>query len=116
MGIKIEVYQSFRLFHDDTPKSNRNKVSMVGWSSDDEFVVAAVTDFAIQVWNSHSGTLVHTLKGHKDEVFVVECNPVLNSVLLTAGHDGLIILWDIISGSHVKTFTNDVNVHQCFML
>ena len=89
---------------------------MVGWSSDDEFVVAAVTDFAIQVWNSHSGTLVHTLKGHKDEVFVVECNPVLNSVLLTAGHDGLIILWDIISGSHVKTFTNDVNLSHCFIL
>ena len=97
------------LFHDDLPKSDRHKVSMLCWSLDDEYVITAVTDLTIQVWNSYTGALVHKMKGHKDEVYVVECNPSLDNLLLTAGHDGLIIIWDLRSGKAIKSFTNDVS-------
>jgi len=44
---------------------SKYRVTMVSWSTDDEFVVTAVNDFSIKVWNSHTGQLVHVLQvGH----------------------------------------------------
>ena len=42
--------------------ASRPKVSMIAWSCDDEYIVTAVTDLCIKVWNSHTGKLVHCLK------------------------------------------------------
>jgi len=38
------------------------RVTMVSWSTSDEFVVTAVNDFSLKVWNSHSGQLLHMLQ------------------------------------------------------
>jgi len=38
------------------------RVTMVSWSADDEFVITAVNDFSLKVWNSHTGQLVHVLQ------------------------------------------------------
>ena len=56
----VAVFNS--LYSDDLPSSNKLRVSMVSWSPDDQFVITAVTDSSIKVWNSHSGALVHTLR------------------------------------------------------
>lgn len=40
----------------------QRKVTMVCWTVDDAFVVTAVSDFTIKVWNASTGQLCHTLK------------------------------------------------------
>ena len=37
-------------------------VTMVGWTQDDQYVVVAVSDLTLKVWNSHTGQLAHVLK------------------------------------------------------
>ncbi|XP_074644765.1 PH-interacting protein-like [Tubulanus polymorphus] len=100
-----------------TPKSNglesdeskgKLKVTMVSWSQDDAFVVTAVSDHSLKVWNSNNGRLAHVLQGHDDEIFVVDYHPKDYRIILSAGHDGRIILWDIIQGCVVKIFQNNL--------
>ncbi len=42
-------------------------------------------------------------QGHQGEVFVLESHPSDPRVLLTAGHDGLVIVWDMLVGACLKT-------------
>ncbi|CAG5116902.1 unnamed protein product [Candidula unifasciata] len=95
-----------------TPEQNRNvtqdqlRVTMVSWSMDDAMVITAVSDFSIKVWNAYTGALLQVLEGHEDEVFVVEASPSDARILLSAGHDGKMILWDIYTGVKIKKFFN----------
>ncbi|XP_013776730.1 bromodomain and WD repeat-containing protein 3-like [Limulus polyphemus] len=84
------------------------KVTMVGWSLDDSLVITAVNDHSLKVWDSYTGTLKHILNCHEDEVFVLETHPTDTRILLSAGHDGRIVLWDIISGVVIKSFFNTI--------
>lgn len=54
------------------------------------------------------GQLVLMLKGHKDEVFVLESHPFDPNLLLSAGHDGQLIVWDIMSGTSIISFQNSI--------
>ena len=50
-------------------------VTMVGWTQDDQYVVVAVSDLTLKVWNSHTGQLAHVLKvGQRG---CVSCHPVV---------------------------------------
>lgn len=90
---------------EEDPKQ-KLKVTMVGWSQDDTMVITAITDHSIKVWDAGTGKLEHTLTGHEDEVFVLESHPVDSRVLLSGGHDGRIILWDLVSGVSIRSFFN----------
>ncbi|XP_013777626.1 PH-interacting protein-like [Limulus polyphemus] len=84
------------------------RVTMVGWSLDDSLVITAVSDHSIKVWESQTGTLKHVLDCHEDEVFVLETHPRDQRLMLSAGHDGRIVLWDIMSGIAIKSFFNTI--------
>ena len=43
------------------------------------------------------------MQGHTGEVFVLESHPSDSRILLSAGHDGLVILWDMLAGVKLKT-------------
>ena len=83
---------------------------MVTWNSDDSLVVTAQNNFLIKVWNSNDARLVHELRGHTDEVYVLEAHPRDSRLLLSAGHDGLIIFWNLMSGKMIKKIYNKVRV------
>ncbi|ESP01057.1 hypothetical protein LOTGIDRAFT_140025, partial [Lottia gigantea] len=83
-------------------------VTMVCWSKNDLLVVTAVSDFTIKVWNSTTGKLQHILKGHDDEAFVLESNPVFHHIFVSAGHDGKVIIWDVKKGQMIKSFFNNI--------
>ena len=55
---------------------SKYRVTMVSWSMDDEFVVTAVNDFSLKVWNSHTGQLLHVLQVRS------LCSTVWNVVIL----------------------------------
>lgn len=86
------------------------KVSMVCWDRSDKYVITAVHDATLKVWDSFSGKLVHVLKAHKDEVFVLEAHPFNADILLSAGHDGLICVWDINRGVPLMQYQNIIEM------
>ncbi|XP_011188273.2 bromodomain and WD repeat-containing protein 3 [Zeugodacus cucurbitae] len=85
------------------------KVTMVAWDCSDKYVITAVNDFTIKIWHSKTGKLHRVLRGHKDELYVLESNPKDEHVLLSAGHDGQVFLWDIESGIAIADFMNDID-------
>ncbi|KAG7201707.1 hypothetical protein KM043_004433 [Ampulex compressa] len=89
---------------DDTNK--KAKVTMVSWDVSDEWVITAVNDSSLKVWNAKSGELIKVLRGHKDEVFVLESHPIDPRVILSAGHDGQLIIWDVLNTEPMACFQN----------
>ncbi|XP_012278096.1 PH-interacting protein isoform X2 [Orussus abietinus] len=89
---------------DDTNK--KTKVTMVSWDLSDEWVITAVNDSSLKVWNAHTGELAKVLRGHKDEVFVLESHPMDPRVILSAGHDGQLIIWDVLNTEPMACFQN----------
>ncbi|XP_047419828.1 bromodomain and WD repeat-containing protein 1 isoform X3 [Sciurus carolinensis] len=82
------------------------KVTMIAWNQNDSLVVTAVNDHVLKVWNSYTGQLLHNLLGHADEVFVLETHPFDSRIMLSAGHDGSIFIWDITKGTKMKHYFN----------
>ncbi|XP_053773178.1 bromodomain and WD repeat-containing protein 1 isoform X3 [Desmodus rotundus] len=82
------------------------KVTMIAWNQNDSIVVTAVNDHVLKVWNSYTGQLLHNLLGHADEVFVLETHPFDSRIMLSAGHDGSIFIWDVTKGTKVKHYFN----------
>uniref|UniRef100_A0A8C2T6Z9 Bromodomain and WD repeat-containing protein 1 n=1 Tax=Coturnix japonica TaxID=93934 RepID=A0A8C2T6Z9_COTJA len=87
-------------------KFMRPKVTMIAWNQNDEYVVTAVNNHLLKVWNSCTGQLLHDLVGHADEVFVLETHPFDSRIMLSAGHDGNIFIWDITKGTKTKHYFN----------
>lgn len=92
----------------DDDINKKAKVTMVCWDVSDEFVITAVNDYTLKVWNAKSGELVKVLRGHKDEVFVLESHPVDPRIILSAGHDGQLIIWDVLNTEPMVCFQNFV--------
>ncbi|KZC10837.1 PH-interacting protein, partial [Dufourea novaeangliae] len=89
---------------DDSNK--KAKVTMVSWDVSDEWVITAVNDSSLKVWNAKTCELVKVLRGHKDEVFVLESHPIDPRVILSAGHDGQLIIWDVLKTEPIACFQN----------
>ena len=84
---------------------------MVAWNCDDSLVITAQERFGfssvIRVWKSNNGLLFHELNDfHTDEVTVLETHPIDPRLLMSAGCDGNIILWNILYGRLIKKFSN----------
>ncbi|XP_004631827.1 bromodomain and WD repeat-containing protein 1 isoform X2 [Octodon degus] len=84
------------------------KVTMIAWNQNDSIVVTAVNDHVLKVWNSYTGQLLHNLMGHADEVFVLETHPFDSRIMLSAGHDGSIFIWDVTKGTKLKHYFNTI--------
>uniref|UniRef100_A0A8C3LGW7 Bromodomain and WD repeat domain containing 3 n=1 Tax=Chrysolophus pictus TaxID=9089 RepID=A0A8C3LGW7_CHRPC len=87
-------------------KVTKLKVTMVAWDRYDATVITAVNNFLLKVWNSSTGQLLHSLSGHDDEVFVLEAHPFDQRIVLSAGHDGNIFIWDIDKGTKIRNYFN----------
>ncbi|KAJ8409680.1 hypothetical protein AAFF_G00217390 [Aldrovandia affinis] len=73
-------------------KVTKLKVTMVAWDRHDNTVITAANNL--------------TLKGHEDEVFVLEPHPFDPRVLFSAGHDGNAIVWDLARGVKIRSYFN----------
>ncbi|TNN69768.1 Bromodomain and WD repeat-containing protein 1 [Liparis tanakae] len=82
------------------------KVTMVAWDRHDITVITAVNNHLLKVWNSYTGQLLHILKGHEAEVFVLEPHPVDPRIILSAGHDGNVFIWDLLRGTNTQHYFN----------
>uniref|UniRef100_A0A669F5L7 Bromodomain and WD repeat domain containing 1 n=1 Tax=Oreochromis niloticus TaxID=8128 RepID=A0A669F5L7_ORENI len=82
------------------------KVTMVAWDRHDNTVITAVNNHLLKVWNSYTGQLLHILKGHEAEVFVLEPHPFDPRIILSAGHDGNVFIWDLLRGTNTQHYFN----------
>uniref|UniRef100_A0A3Q2EHC7 Bromodomain and WD repeat domain containing 3 n=1 Tax=Cyprinodon variegatus TaxID=28743 RepID=A0A3Q2EHC7_CYPVA len=81
-------------------------VTMVAWDRRDSSVITAVSNYLLKVWSATSGQLLHVLSGHDDEVYVLEAHPFDPRIMLSAGHDGNIYIWDLSKGVKIRNFFN----------
>lgn len=101
-------------------------VDTLSWSHDDRRLITlhsvkpdshapdAVWKQRVRVWDPVTGKLVLTLAaidkekqhGHTNAVFVMDVHPTDWRIVITAGYDGRIFLWDIATGTMLKAFTN----------
>lgn len=93
---------------EENEDAKKLKVTMVGWDYSDEWVITAVSDYSLKIWRSSTGTLEKVLTGHVNEIYVLESHPYDTHVVLSAGHDGQLIIWDIIKGEVIMKFTNNI--------
>ncbi|XP_065316123.1 PH-interacting protein-like isoform X2 [Gordionus sp. m RMFG-2023] len=93
---------------EDDSKYSKLKVSMVSWNCNDSLVLTAMSNFRIKIWNPYKGYLLHELKAHSDDIFVLEQHPKDPNLMISASHDGYIILWDISSGIAVNKIFNNI--------
>uniref|UniRef100_A0A8C9V2Q1 Bromodomain and WD repeat domain containing 3 n=1 Tax=Scleropages formosus TaxID=113540 RepID=A0A8C9V2Q1_SCLFO len=87
-------------------KMTKLVVTMVVWDRRDGMVITAISNYLLKVWCSVSGQLRHILSGHDDEVFVLEAHPFDSRIMLSAGHDGNIYVWDLSTGAKIRNFFN----------
>lgn len=93
-----------------SPEENtKPKVTMVSWDNTDDWVITAVNDFTIKVWNAHTCKLHKVLRGHTNEIYVLESHQKDSGVLLSAGHDGQLFIWDIVQGVSLANFLNHID-------
>ncbi|GLT99021.1 hypothetical protein SLE2022_164900 [Rubroshorea leprosula] len=74
---------------------------MIIWSLDNCFVLAAIMDCRICVWNAADGSLVHSLAGHTESTYVLDVHPFNPRIAMSAGYDGRTIVWDIWEGKPI---------------
>ena len=61
-------------------------------------VIASVTDNSLRVWEARHGGPQHTLCGHQADAYILESHPREPRILMSAGYDGRVLLWDVVSG------------------
>ncbi|XP_021706973.1 PH-interacting protein [Aedes aegypti] len=89
--------------------ATKPKVTMVSWDNTDDWVITAVNDFTIKIWNAHTAKLHKVLRGHTNEIYVLESHQKDSGVLLSAGHDGQLFIWDIVKGVSLANFLNHID-------
>lgn len=50
--------------------------------------------------------MVHSLFGHEDSIFVLNCHPIDDRILLSAGYDGKIVIWNLEAGKMIISIDN----------
>lgn len=121
-----EDEQLASLYGVQTRKKPAAAVDTLSWTRDDRRLITlhsvkpeshapdAVWKQRVRVWDPTSGKLVMTLaatdreqkNGHTNAVFVMDVHPTDWRIIVTAGYDGRIFLWDISTGTMLKAFTN----------
>ncbi|MBS0607580.1 MAG: hypothetical protein JSR57_11570, partial [Verrucomicrobia bacterium] len=61
------------------------------------------------IWDIATGNELHTLAGHQD---AISCLMVKDGILFSGSYDSRIKIWDIESGTELKTLSNESPVYS----
>ncbi|KAJ3050048.1 Bromodomain and WD repeat-containing protein 3, partial [Rhizophlyctis rosea] len=92
---------------DGAPSAEEQKVGItqLSWSLDDALIITIMLDGLVRVWDAKSFKLIHTLSGHtSSEVYTLDVHPIDPRIVMTAGYDGKMIIWDVERGVELKRF------------
>jgi len=74
-------------------------VSSLSFSSDSRLIASSSYDSCVKLWNLTTGKLERTFAGHTGKVNAVAFAPKQDGIVLSAGSDHRVILWDVSSGN-----------------
>ncbi|TDC42140.1 tetratricopeptide repeat protein [Actinomadura sp. KC345] len=75
----------------------------------DRIAVSGGSDRTVRLWDTGSGTCVHTLTGHRDVVTSV-CLSQDGRRLLSADQEGAVRLWDVATGECLRRLTDNLSL------
>ncbi|KAG0364885.1 Bromodomain and WD repeat-containing protein 3 [Gamsiella multidivaricata] len=91
------------------PSGDESRIvpTMAAWSMDDSAIILTTSLGEIKIFDSTTGGLIHTLRGHTrgSSIYVLDVHPHDHRILMTAGYDGQIILWDMAKGVKLNSWT-----------
>jgi WD40 repeat protein len=101
----LPIYQDGPKFQANPEK--RNRVLLVLWSFDDSKIITSSDDCIIRIWDSYTGKLIHRLVFHDKEPYILAPHPKIDSLVLSAGWDGKVALWNIETGRIEASFSSE---------
>ncbi|KAF0558039.1 WD40 repeat-like protein [Gigaspora margarita] len=84
--------------------NNNTKVTSMRWSLDDTKVIIGNNYGIITIFDSENGEVRVRINAHNDKIFVLDIHPHDCRVMMSAGYDGRIVMWDIIDGRSIKVW------------
>lgn len=78
-------------------------INHVALNADETKAISASADHTLILWDLKTGTPIHTLKGHENNVLGVNFTGDYEKALSSSA-DGRLILWDLKTGKPFKTF------------
>lgn len=81
-----------------TPVSSQNdiRIQVIDWAPSDDRIAVGNSLGDIEIWNADSGNLLHTLRGHTQEIMTLEWNPD-GTHIASGSPDGSIRIWDMLT-------------------
>jgi WD40 repeat protein len=104
----VATGKRLREFEGDAEARQKRIAAAVAFSADGKRVLTGATfaqspDYQAALWDSETGELLRTFKGHHGYLASVAFSPDGKSIL-TGSHDGTSILWDAMTGDRLRTF------------
>ena len=81
---------------------------MVCWTGDDQCLVTAGSNFMVLVWCATSGSLLHAFQEHTADVFVLDSSSLNGQVVLSAGYDARLTVYDMAAGQVCAVTCNNL--------
>ncbi|OCT93763.1 bromodomain and WD repeat-containing protein 1 isoform X2 [Xenopus laevis] len=107
-SIQLDMREGDKDGEEEEDQLMRPKVLMITWDLTDTMVVTASNLHSLKVWESHTGKLLRVLSGHQNDIYVLEPHPFDSRVMISAGYDGKIIIWDVAKGKQIKCYCNTI--------
>ena len=77
-------------------------ITSISWSPDGKQIASCSWDKTIKIWDTVTGTCIHTLKGHTNEVISVSWSPD-GKYIASGSEDNTIRIWDANTGTCIYT-------------
>ena len=84
---------------------------------DDDQIITCSGDTTCALWDTPSGQLTTSFKGHTGDVMALALHPDQKTTFVSGAIDGTVILWDIREGKSVQRFSGheeDINAVEFF--
>lgn len=93
-------------------KGHQGNVTSVVFSSDDNRILSASTDYTIRVWDVKTGACLNVMEGHSGEVLSAFYNQD-DSKIVSASADKTIRIWNSISGKCICVLRGHTETVKC---
>ena len=75
-------------------EQHRGEISHLVFSPNSRLLVSGSVDRTIKVWDCHSRTLIHNLRGHTDRILSISFSPD-SQMLASVGREGAVRIWNL---------------------